>query len=646
MIFAIANGLSSRFSALFSRANRAGVCNTFGAMRVLPVLGGLLLLLISTTQICAQQLASSPNRNELSPLTSVPSATSRQTAGTGTTATAMSSAELPFDEREGAATIHKGSTDFVLNRGALDVSKCAGQQISIYAASNVVLRGRERPWLTSEASAPLTTTIASCSGSTHGKTLVPASASVSGVDAQCEKPPFSPGCARWGTDVSGPINARIQANSRATIPNVRAPAPIGLPPALSGFVKDPIVPTNGTNLKCNGARLMSGWEGGYSSEYPSGHGVILIAGVSHTNRIDAVTVQNCVINNGLDFNWSPSGGIQTALKASFAQHIVLSHNRFVDVTRGIGVFEDADDVLLDHNSYSDCHEDCEHWGESYLPGDSVSHITSQYPVLDGYSDDGIAVVGGNVPCTTNLSAAGAPVTGSKIVHPIINGSHNPGGSWIYNCALQIGGNVDGVEIDNPEVRDPAFCALQLIDYFGGAPSHVQVKGPGHLDAGCMPNSRCNNLIDLGGPVVQISGEAGNNRFFSGSEQAIVKHCPVVPISDVTIEGLTMDMGAYRGITRHVGSPYFSSSVSGTCVSAIGSISNLTIQSNTCSNDNGATGNYGLYLDPDRFGAVPTGVALIGNTFNFQDASSKMLYNGTAGTVVMTPPNTVNLVRSR
>ena len=610
-------------------------------------LGSLLLMLVYNRPIHAQQTTRSDTRNE-SVTTAPPQTTAlHRIAGSATSIAPTPNSDFPFDEREGAATIHRGSRDFVLDRGALDPSRCAGQQISIYAAGNAVLRGRDRPWLTSTAAAPLTTAIASCSDATHGKTLAPASASVHGIDAHCVTPPFSPGCARWGTDVSAPINARIRANSQAATANKAAAAPIVLPQGLSGFVKDPIVPVSGTNLQCNGARLVSGWEGGYSEEHPSGHGVILIAGVSHTKRIDGVTVQNCLINNGLDFNWSPpNGGIQMALEATFAQHLLFSHNRFADVTRGISVVEDADDVLLDHNSYSDCHEDCEHWGESYLPGDSVAHVTSQDASLDGYSDDGIAVVGGNAPCTTNLKAPGAPVTASRIIHPVINGSHNPGGSWIYNCALQISGNVDGVEIERPEVRDPAFCAVQIIDYFGGAPSNIMVKGPGHLDAGCMPDSHCNRLIDLGGPVIQISGEAGHNRFFTGGAQSLIKVCPVVPISNVTIEGLTMNLGTNRGVVRHVGPPYLNSSVSGTCISAVGSINNLMIKDNSCSSGAGATGNYGLYLDPGTFGATPTGVALLGNTFNFQDASSRMLYNGTAATVVMSPPNAVNLSRPR
>src|ERR1035437_1909633 len=199
---------------------------------------------------------------------------------------------------------------------------------------------------------------------------------------------------------------------------------------------------------------------------------------------------------------------------TYAQQVTLSRDHINNTLRGIGVMEDADTVLLDSNVYTNNHEDGEHFGESYLPGDAVTNVSSQYALLNGYSDDGIAVVGGNLACTTNLSAPGGPVSNVTIVHPTIVGSQNPGGSGIYNCAIQIAGNAKNVSVIGASITQPGACSFQIVDFFGAAPHHVTIAG-GHAEYGRT----------WGAAPILISGEGGpTNRFWPG--------CSVAPITDV------------------------------------------------------------------------------------------------------------------
>ena len=329
-----------------------------------------------------------------------------------------------FDAQIGTVTIAAGQTAFALNSGAMDPSRCAGQQISIYGASKVKLIGRQGPRGADTRPAPLTTQIASCTDPQHGRTTLPAAVSV-------ENAPV-----RFGTDVSAAINASIKAG-----------AEISLPPGARGYAKDSITPISGTRIVGNNATILNGWEAGYSPEHPKGLNSIAIVGTSHAARISGVDIHDLYIDNGLDFNWNQLGnGEPMGILVTYAQQVTLSRNHINNTFRGIGVMEDADAVLLDSNVYTNNHEDGEHFGESYLPGDAVTNVTSQYALLNGYSDDGIAVVGGNLACTTNLSAPGGPVSDVRIIHPTIVGSQNPGGSGIYNCAIQIAGNVENVTV--------------------------------------------------------------------------------------------------------------------------------------------------------------------------------------------------------
>ncbi len=497
-----------------------------------------------------------------------------------------------FDAQIGTVTIGAGQTAFALNSGAMDPSRCAGQQISIYGASRVKLIGRQGPGGADTRPAPLTTQIASCTDPQHGRTTL--AAEVSAENARV----------RFGTDVSAAINASIKAGVE-----------VRLPPGARGYAKDSITAISGTRILGNNATILNGWEAGYSPEHPKGFNSIAIVGTSHAARISGVDIHDLNIDNGLDFNWNQLGnGEPMGILVTFAQQVTLSRNHINNTFRGIGVMEDADTILLDSNVYTNNHEDSEHFGESYSPGDAVTNVTSQDSLLNGYSDDGIAVVGGNLSCTTNLSAPGGPVSKVRIIHPTIVGSQNPGGSGIYNCAIQIAGNAKNVTVIGANIKQPGACSFQIVDWFGAAPQHVTIEG-GHAEYGRT----------WGAAPILISGEGGpTNRFWPG--------CPVAPITDVTVSGLDLDMGANAAIHRRIGPPYYYSGIAGACFSAVGYLSQINLTGNSCHNDVGAQGNFGVYLDPDTFHAVPVGVKLSGNTFGFADTSSTLLYNGANGAV--------------
>jgi len=562
---------------------------------------GFVLMFAAAATPTSTPVVSTPSHSP-TPATPTPAATATPTLG-------------QFDAQIGTVTMQAGQTAFVLNSGAMDRSRCAGQQISIYGADGTVLTGRARPGYTTTMPASLTTTIASCSDATHGQTVLPAKVSVKGARAtNCTNStttPFSPGCVRWGTDVSGPLNALIHTG-----------VPISLPTNAVGYAKDSITPIAGTSVTGNGATIMDGWEAGYSATHPLGMNGVVIAGASHANRIPNVTIQTLTVDNGLDFDWNQLGnGQPMGIFATYFSNLKLSHNRINNTLRGIGLMEDGNVALLDTNTYTGNHEDSEHWGESYNAGDVVSNVTSQNARLNGYSDDGIAIVGGNMPCTTNQSTPGGPVENSQIIHPTIVGSRNSGGSKIHTCAIQLAGNLNGVNVQSPDIAKPALCSIQIMDYFGGAPQNVQIVG-GHAEAG----SGTYFSVDLIAAPIVISSEAGpSNRVWPG--------CPTMPVGNVSISGMDLDMGAQRGIARHIGAPYYYSSVAGACFSVVGYVNRLSITGNKCHNDLGATGHFGLYVDPDTFNAVPVGITLSGNAFDFTDTSSALLHNSTNGAVV-------------
>jgi len=514
------------------------------------------------------------------PATPSPAATATPTVG-------------QFDAQIGTVTMQTGQTAFVLNSGSMDPSRCAGQQISVYGASNVKLTGRQGPGVREMRRAPLTTQIVSCTDPQHGRTKLLAPASVRNAPV------------RFGTDVSAAINVSIKAG-----------VAISLPSGAVGYAKDSIMPISGTRIAGNNATILNGWEAGYSPEHPKGLNSIAIVGTSHLARISGVNIHDLYIDNGLDFNWNQLGnGEPMGIFVTYAQQVTLSRNHINNTLRGIGVMEDADIILLDSNVYTNNHEDGEHFGESYLPGDEVTNITSQYALLKGYSDDAIAVVGGNVACTTNLSAPGGPVSNVRIIHPTIIGARNPGGSEIYNMAIQIVGNVQNIYLDTADVERPAMGSIQISDSFGAAPRHVKISG-GHIEAGTQ-----------WGLPITVTSEAGpNDRFFP--------NCPVAPIQDLTITGMDIDMGGSNGIVPRIGAPYLYATVQGACIDAVGYISQVKITNNWCYNSGTtARNNVGLYVDPDTFGAVPVGLTLSNNEFDFTDTSSTLLHNGTHGAVV-------------
>lgn len=552
-----------------------------GRAKVLAVMVGLGLVL----------MFAAPAAPTSTPVVSMPSPT--PTPATPTPAATATPTLGQFDAQIGTVTMQTGQTVFVLNSGAMDPSRCAGQQISIYGAGGVTLVGRQRPGMTDSRPAPLTTQIVSCSGAKHGTVALPAGMGVQNSPV------------RWGTDVSGPINALIKSG-----------VAVSLPANATGYAKDSITPISGTSIAGNNARILNGFQAGYSAQHPKGLNSIFIVGQSHTQRLSNISIHDLYIDAGLDFAWNQLGnGEPMGILVTYAQQVTLSRDHINNTLRGIGVMEDADTVLLDSNVYTNNHEDGEHFGESYLPGDAVTNVSSQYALLNGYSDDGIAVVGGNLACTTNLSAPGGPVSNVTIVHPTIVGSQNPGGSGIYNCAIQIAGNAKNVSVIGASITQPGACSFQIVDFFGAAPHHVTIAG-GHAEYGRT----------WGAAPILISGEGGpTNRFWPG--------CPVAPITDVTVSGMDLDMGANAAIHRRIGAPYYYSGVAGACFSAVGYLSQINLSGNSCHNDAGAKSNFGLYLDPDTFHAVPVGVTLSGNTFDFADTSSTLLYNGTNGAVV-------------
>src|ERR1019366_9651946 len=173
----------------------------------------------------------------------------------------------------------------------------------------------------------------------------------------------------------------------------------------------------------------------------------------------------------------------------------------------------------------------------------------------------------------------------------------------------------------PTSRNRLFARFRSWTISVGVPQNVQIVG-GHAEAG----SGTYFSVDLIAAPIVISSEAGpSNRFWPG--------CPTMPVGNVSISGMDLDMGAKRGIARHIGAPYYYSSVDGAWFSVVGYVNRLSITGNKCHNDLGATGHFGLYVDPDTFNAVPVGITLSGNTFDFTDTSSALLHNGTNGAVV-------------
>jgi hypothetical protein len=523
---------------------------------------------------------------------------------------------------QGTASIAAGSSNFTLSGIQLDTSNCVGEYISIYGAESTVLTGRPGNGETETRYAPLTTTITSCSDATHGTTAVPASRTVTtggacppitGVTAAI---PFSDGCTRVGHDVSAAINAAFQTEGIDTLPS-----------NSYGFAAGTI--NIGTNHEIFGSNthIYNGWEAGYSATYPRGINTVAIVGSSHANRINNAKVIGVLLDNGLDFNWNMLGnGEPMGVFIEYASEVYVESSVISNTLRGIGVMEDANSVWLMSNAYYNNHEDSEHIGESYVAGDSVSNITSSYAELHGYSDDGIAVVGGNVPCTNN-NQPGGTVTDITIKNPIIQGSDNPGGGLIYNCAIQLAGDVNGVTIYSPTIESPAYCSIAVEDWMGAMPQNVYVSGG---SASYGTTSYPKNCI-VSSPIVISNQVARNN-----------PSCPAASAANIEFDLMDINMGEAPGIKAF---PYYVYSVQGACFSVYGAVNSLWLGGDTCFNDGDATGNYGVWLQEDSTGAGPADVAIQYSTFDFVGGSSgpgasQMLYNGT-GNPVNATGNVIN-----
>lgn len=393
---------------------------------------------------------------------------------------------------------------------------------------------------------------------------------------------------------------------------------------------------------------------------------ILTSGVVTTPKVELAndTVAHFILDGGLDFNWfdfpgagipdpnnpvplpGPSGStgnyvnanIVAGINAGYVSNLNILNNTIWNYIRGIGVIEDFNNVTSSGNTHYDCHEDCEHFGESLLPGDvSGTTLPVALQILNntlwGYSDDGIALVGGTGACSTSLAGGpGGPVANAQIRGNVIIGSHNPGGSWIYNGAIQLSGNVTNAAVAANNVQAPAAESLQLIDFRNGAPRNVFIGGTvpslNSFQGGCMPAANCNNAnfsfagnIDLGGPAIQISGEAGpNNPFFPSNPNNLLYPCPILPIANVQVNGTAMTLPALTSITVHrgnaQGSSFQSGSVATACVSAFGFISGLNINGNTCTISPGGHSLAGLWLDPDWMPSTITSqITWANNTLN-------------------------------
>jgi hypothetical protein len=534
-----------------------------------------------------------------------------------------------WDFQQGTASIAEGSTQFSLSGIQLDTSNCAGEYISIYGAgSETPLSGRQpNNGVTEMRYPPLTTTITGCSDSTHGTTAVPAGRAVTvggacppttvvqGTGLTAAAIPFGDGCTRVGHDVSASINAAFETEGIVTLPS-----------DSYGFAAGTI--NIGTNHEILGSNtyIYNGWEAGISSAYPSGISTVTILGTSHGNRVNNAKVESVFLDNGLDFNWNHlccAGQSQPPMGVliEYASEVYVQNSTLSNTLRAVGVMEDADSVWLINNYYYNNHEDSEHIGESLFVGDSVSNITSTEAHLNGYSDDGIAVVGGPVACANGGQPGGGAVTNVIIKDPIITGSDNRGGGLIYNCAIQLAGNLNGVTIYSPTITDPGYCSIIVKDHVGAVPQNVYVSG-GSASAGTTSYPK--NCI-TSSPIVISSNVARDN-----------PSCPATYATNIEFDLMDIDMGGNYGTKLSYPPVPDVISVSGACFSVFGAVDSLWLGGNTCFNDTNAVGNYGVYLDSE-VGPGPEDVAIQYDIFDFVGGSSgpgasQLLYNNTANPV--------------
>ena len=531
------------------------------------------------------------------------------------------SKEFGWDFQQGTASIAAGSKLFHLAGIILNTRTCIGENISIYGATSTRLTGRAPNGGSPENRyAPLTATIESCSDATHGTVVVAATRTVAtgGVcpplSGETAAIPFSDGCTRVGHDVSVGINTAFKTQRI-----------VRLPANSHGFAANTI--NIGTNHGIIGknTHIYNGWLSGYSLAHPAGLNVVNIVGNSHNSRVNNAKVVGVFLDNGLDFNWNMLGnGEPAGIYISYASNVYIGNSTLSNTLRGIGVVEDADSIVLSKNNYYNNHEDSEHFGESYVAGDSVSNVTSFGAHLYGYSDDGIAIVGGALPCANPTSTGDTAVTNVVVDRPVIVGSNNSGGGRIYNCAVQLAGNLNGVRVLSPEISHPGYCSIAVEDYGGGAPQNVYVSG-GTASYGTTLYPQSNITSS---PIV-ISSQTVRN----------YPSCLPAVASGIQFDSMLIDAGDSIGI---VAFSYGVSSVKGACFSVIGDVDNLLLRNNTCHNDAGATGNYGVWL-----GVGSKNVTLQNNRFNFVGnglgvGASYFLHVETTGTVVSTG-NTVTYI---
>ncbi|MGO9605454.1 MAG: hypothetical protein ACLQAT_19050 [Candidatus Binataceae bacterium] len=140
-------------------------------------------------------------------------------------------------------------------------------------------------------------------------------------------------------------------------------------------------------------------------------------------------------------------------------------------------------------------------------------------------------------------------------------------------------------------------------------------------------------INLTAASVMISGQASPpNPFWP--------NCPATPISNVTVQGMTLGMGDGDGAGQNIGTPYLNSSANGNCISVIGLVSGIRLIGNTCSNDPDAKGQLGLFA-ASVFGGAPSGVEQDGNVFNVTPGSLSTLIGGPNDSTIEHRGNLVN-----
>lgn len=497
--------------------------------------------------------------------------TSKFVLGTGPagnpTVISLTAADCTYDTRTQTGctvSINASSQNFTITSGTMPCPGVVGHNISIFGAGTGTLNQQGTvPFI---VTAPLTTTVASCSDSTHGTVTLAAGTSVTSAPTQI------------GADNRNNINTVIASAGAYEL------GPGGAVAYISNGLS---ILKSYTTLYLNGVKIVTPWMAGMTDgSGTNAFDILRIIGGGTTSHIhDVAIVGPGVLDSGCGNytagssffgsvseqnycnNSSGSCDPVTAIYQPSNVYMRYVNNVLVQNTTiqnscsmGLTTFEDAQYIFSVGNHFDTIGADAIHFGESYTGGDSIAHVWSMYDSISNNNDDGVAIEGGY----NNSSGALMYTTDGHIDHLSYN---NPTSftSAYFNDGIQFTGAVSDSEATEPIIVNPPETGIQLIDFNCGAPQRITING-GEIYGGV-----------LGFMAIQITGRG------AGSTSSCVNNIPgATAANSPTIQNIKINNTRLH-ITNTIAfgaSTVFQGRCAGTGVCVSGNVSGVDIGDNT------------------------------------------------------------------